>query len=193
MREATIKRKTKETDIELALALDNNRDIRVDTGIAFFDHMLTSAAFHGGFSLNISAKGDLEVDMHHTIEDVGIVLGQAFKEALGNKKGIARFADGFLPMDESLAFCSLDISGRPYLVYNATMLDNVTMPGFDIPMAEEFFYAFTSNAGVTLHLSVEYGKNPHHILEALFKAFGRAIGAASKINGDEVKSTKGVL
>ncbi len=193
MREVNIKRKTKETDIDLTLCLDNSSIINVNTGIPFFDHMLTAMAFHGGFSLTISAVGDLMVDMHHTIEDIGIVFGQAFNKAIGDKKGIARFADGFLPMDEALAFCSVDISARPYLVYNAQQLENVTMPGFDIPMAHEFFYAFASNSGVTLHLRVEYGKNPHHILDALFKAFGRAIGAASKINGDEIKSTKGVL
>ncbi len=193
MRDSTIFRKTKETDIKLSICLDNDSDIKVSTGIGFFDHMLTAAAFHGSFSLSIDAVGDLEVDMHHTIEDVGIVLGQAFKEAIGDKKGINRFADGFLPMDESLAFCSLDISGRPYLVYNAEQLKNIVMPGFEACMAQEFFYAFAMNSGVTLHLNVEYGENPHHILEALFKAFGRALGSASKINGDKIKSTKGVL
>ncbi len=193
MREVNISRKTKETDINLTLNLDDGSNISVDTGIPFFDHMLTAMAFHGGFSLKIIARGDLMVDMHHTIEDVGIVFGQAFNKAIGDKKGITRFSDGFLPMDESLAFCSVDISGRPYLVYNATQLENITMPGFDVPMAQEFFYAFSSCSGVTLHLRVEYGKNPHHILEALFKAFGRTIGSASKINGNEIKSTKGVL
>ncbi len=193
MREATIKRTTKETEIELSISMDRVGDNAISTGIGFFDHMLNSAAFHGGFALNIVAKGDLDVDMHHTVEDIGIVLGQAFKQAVGDKKGISRFSHVFIPMDESLAFCSVDISARPYLVYNADQLKGVTMPGFDVALAEEFFYAFSVNSGITLHLRVEYGSNPHHILEALFKAFGRALGSASKINGNEIMSTKGVL
>ncbi len=193
MRKSEITRTTKETDIKLALSLDNDGDISISTGIGFFDHMLTAVAFHGGFSLILATKGDLEVDMHHTVEDIGIVLGQAFKEAIGDKKGITRFAHTFLPMDESLAFCSIDISGRPYLVYHAPQLKDISMPGFDALLAEEFFYAFAVNAGVTLHLKVEYGSNPHHMLEALFKAFGRALASASFKNGNEIMSTKGVL
>ncbi len=193
MREATIKRATKETDIELTLKPDVSGEVSIDTGIGFFDHMLNSMAFHGGFSLSIKAKGDLEVDMHHTVEDVGIVLGQAFKEALGDRKGINRFGDAFSPMDEALAFCCVDISGRPFLVYNADMLRGMSMLNFDILLAEEFFHAFASNSGMTLHLRMEYGTNPHHMLEAMFKSFGRAIGFAACITGDEIRSTKGTL
>ncbi len=193
MRKSTINRKTKETDISLSLNLDAAGEISLDTGIGFFDHMLNAMAFHGGFSLSASVKGDLEVDMHHTVEDVGIVLGQAIKEALGDRVGITRFCTMFTPMDEALAFCCVDVSGRPYLVFDAPMFNGAYMPNFDLAMVEEFFYAVASNAGLTLHLKVDYGQNPHHMVEALFKSFGRALGGASMIKDDKIRSTKGTL
>ncbi len=193
MRQASVSRKTKETDINLSVCFDGKRDISIDTGIGFFDHMLTAFAFHGGLSLTVKAVGDTHVDMHHTVEDVGIVLGQAIKQALGDLSGIQRFSHIYIPMDEALAFCCLDISNRAYLVYNAPMLDNAVMPGFDAQLAEEFFRAVAVNAGLTLHLRAEYGKNPHHIIEALFKALGRSLNMSAFISQNGQTSTKGVL
>lgn len=191
MRTAEITRKTKETDITVRLDLDGgNADI--STGIGFFDHMLTAFAVHGGMGLTVKAVGDLQVDGHHTVEDVGIVLGKAFKEALGDMKGIARYGTAFIPMDEALGFASIDISGRPFLVFNAEFSDD-KIGDFDACLAEEFFRAFAFNAGVTLHLKCEYGKNGHHIAEALFKAAAHAIKAAKTVSGNEILSTKGVL
>lgn len=191
MRTAENTRKTKETDITVRLDLDGgNADI--STGIGFFDHMLTAFAVHGGMGLNVKAVGDLQVDGHHTVEDVGIVLGKAFREALGDMKGIARYGTAFIPMDEALGFASIDISGRPFLVFNAEFSDD-KIGDFDACLAEEFFRAFAFNAGVTLHLKCEYGKNGHHIAEALFKAAAHAIKAAKTVSGNEILSTKGVL
>lgn len=191
MRTAEITRKTKETDITVRLDLDGgNADI--STGIGFFDHMLTAFAVHGGIGLTVKAVGDLQVDGHHTVEDVGIVLGKAFREALGDMKGIARYGTAFIPMDEALGFASIDISGRPFLVFNAEFSDD-KIGDFDACLAEEFFRAFAFNAGVTLHLKCEYGKNGHHIAEALFKAAAHAIKAAKTVSGSEILSTKGVL
>lgn len=191
MRTAEITRKTKETDIIVRLDLDGgNADI--STGIGFFDHMLTAFAVHGGMGLTVKAVGDLQVDGHHTVEDVGIVLGKAFREALGDMKGIARYGTAFIPMDEALGFASIDISGRPFLVFNAEFSDD-KIGDFDACLAEEFFRAFAFNAGVTLHLKCEYGKNGHHIAEALFKAAAHAIKAAKTVSGSEILSTKGVL
>ncbi|MDE7280054.1 MAG: imidazoleglycerol-phosphate dehydratase HisB [Oscillospiraceae bacterium] len=191
MRTAEITRKTKETDITVKLDLDGgNTDI--STGIGFFDHMLTAFAVHGGMGLTVKAVGDLQVDGHHTVEDVGIVLGKAFKEAIGDMKGIARYGTAFIPMDEALGFASIDISGRPFLVFNAEFSD-ARIGEFDTCLAEEFFRAFAFNAGVTLHLKCEYGKNDHHIAEALFKAAAHAVKAAKEVSGNEILSTKGVL
>ena len=191
MRTAEITRKTKETDITVRLDLDGgNADI--STGIGFFDHMLTAFAVHGGMGLVVKAVGDLQVDGHHTVEDVGIVLGKAFKKALGDMKGIARYGTAFIPMDEALGFASIDISGRPFLVFNAEFSDD-KIGDFDACLAEEFFRAFAFNAGVTLHLKCEYGKNGHHIAEAIFKAAAHAIKEAKTVSGNEILSTKGVL
>lgn len=191
MRTAEITRKTKETDITVKLDLDGgNADI--STGIGFFDHMLTAFAVHGVMGLTVNATGDLQVDGHHTVEDVGIVLGKAFKEAIGDMKGIARYGTAFIPMDEALGFASIDISGRPFLVFNAEFSDQ-RIGEFDTCLAEEFFRAFAFNAGVTLHLKCEYGKNDHHIAEALFKAAAHAVKAAKAVSGNEILSTKGVL
>jgi len=192
-RTALINRTTKETDISAKLDLDGGAKADINTGIGFLDHMLTALAVHGGFSLSLSCKGDLHVDGHHTAEDIGIVLGQAFKEALGDKAGIMRYGSAFIPMDEALAFCSLDISARPFLVFNAEF-KNERVGEFDTCLTEEFMRAFAFNAGITLHLRVEYGSNDHHKIEALFKAMAYALKAAMKRNEDgSVVSTKGVL
>ena len=191
MRNAEINRKTKETDITVKLDLDGG-NVDISTGIGFFDHMLTAFAVHGGMGLTVKAVGDLQVDGHHTVEDVGIVLGKAFKEAIGDMKGIARYGTAFIPMDEALGFASIDISGRPFLVFNAEFSDD-RIGEFDTCLAEEFFRAFAFNAGVTLHLKCEYGKNDHHIAEALFKAAAHAVKAAKAVSGSEILSTKGVL
>ena len=192
-RTAEITRKTKETDITAKLDLDGGAHADISTGIGFLDHMLTALAVHGGFSLTVSAKGDLYVDGHHTAEDVGIVLGMAFREALGDRSGIMRFGSAFIPMDESLAFCSLDISGRPFLVVNA-QFTNERVGEFDTCLTEEFMRAIAFNAGITLHLRCEYGSNDHHKIEALFKSMAYALKAAVRRNTDgSVVSTKGVL
>lgn len=192
-RTAEITRKTKETDISIKLDLDSSGSVSIDTGIGFLDHMLTALAVHGGISLTVKCDGDLNVDGHHTTEDIGIVLGMAFREALGDKSGIMRYGSAFIPMDESLAFCSLDISARPFLVFNA-QFTNERVGEFDTCLTEEFMRSFAFNAGITLHLRVEYGSNDHHKIEALFKALAYALKAAVKRNTDgSVVSTKGVL
>lgn len=194
-RTAKITRKTKETNIELAINLDGKGESTIDTGIGFFDHMLTAIARHGGFDLSITCKGDLEVDSHHSVEDVGICLGQAISEALQDKKGITRYGFSSVPMDEALGTCSLDISGRAYLVFDASFLGE-KCGTFDTQLAEEFFRAVAFNAGITLHISCPYGANDHHKLEAMFKAFARAMREAVSIDarfGDVVPSTKGAL
>ncbi len=192
-RTAQISRKTKETDITVKLELDAAPKADVDTGIGFLDHMLTALAVHGGFSLYLRCNGDLNVDGHHTAEDIGIVLGMAFKEALGDKSGIMRYGSAFIPMDESLGFCALDISARPFLVFNA-QFTNERVGEFDTCLTEEFMRAFAFNAGITLHLRCEYGSNDHHKIEALFKALAYALKQAVKPNTDgSVVSTKGML
>lgn len=192
-RTAEITRKTRETDIKIKLDLDKSGEVSIDTGIGFLDHMLTALAVHGGFSLSVKCVGDLNVDGHHTTEDIGIVLGMTFREALGDKSGIMRYGSAFIPMDESLAFCSLDISARPFLVFNA-QFTNERVGEFDTCLTEEFMRSFAFNAGITLHLRVEYGINDHHKIEALFKALAYALKAAVKRNTDgSVVSTKGVL
>lgn len=192
MRTAEIKRKTKETDIEVFVKLDGEGKVSVNTGIGFFDHMLTAFGVHSGIDLDIKCEGDLYVDGHHTVEDTGIVLGQAFAKALGNKTGIARYGSAFVPMDEALGFCALDISGRPFLAFNADFNDD-KIGDFDTCLTEEFFRAFAFNSGITLHIRKEYGKNDHHVAEAIFKAVAHALKAAMKIKGDKILSTKGVL
>ena len=192
MRTWEIARKTKETDIDLFISLDGG-ETEVDTGIGFFDHMLTALAVHAGLSLSVSCKGDLHVDCHHTIEDVGIVLGDALCKALGDKSGIVRYGSFYIPMDEALGFASIDISGRPYFVFHADFTAD-RMGEMDTQMVEEFFRAVAFHAGITLHLSVPYGTNDHHKAEALFKAFAHALKAAAALNADgSVLSTKGVL
>lgn len=193
-REAYIARKTGETDISIKLNLDGTGKTQINTGIGFFNHMLDSFARHGLFDLEVSADGDLDVDSHHTIEDTGIVLGQAIKEAAGDKKGIKRFGECILPMDESLILCALDLSGRPYLMYNLEF--SVPKLGdFDTEMVHEFFYAVSYSAGINLHLKMLDGVNNHHIIEATFKAFAKALDRAleydERITG--VLSTKGSL
>ena len=191
-RVAEINRQTKETEISISLDLDGGK-VKIDTGIGFLDHMLTALGVHGGFGLTVNAKGDLNVDGHHTAEDVGIVLGMAFKEALSDKSGIMRYGSAYVPMDESLGFCALDISARPFLVFNADFR-NELVGGFDTCLTEEFMRAFAFNAGITLHLRVEYGSNDHHKIEALFKALAYALKAAVRKNADgSAVSTKGVL
>lgn len=192
MREARITRKTRETEIELSVCLDGG-EISIDTGVGFFDHMLNAFATHGNFGLKVKTTGDLEVDCHHTIEDTGIVLGKAFAAALGNKQGIARFGSFYIPMDEALAFASVDISGRPYLVFDAQYPEE-RVGGFDSCMTEEFLRAFAFHAGITLHVKVLYGKNTHHMIEAAFKAVAHAMRlAAAQAQDGQVLSTKGVL
>ncbi len=190
-RTATVERKTKETQISVALNLDGG-ELAIDTGIGFFDHMLHALAFYAGFGLQLTAKGDLQVDGHHTVEDVGIVLGQALSKALGDKAGITRFSSVFVPMDEALARTVLDISGRPFLVFDAPMPQEL-IGGYDSCLTEEFMRALAVNAGLTLHQKALYGKNAHHITEALFKSLGLALREAVAIRGAGVTSTKGVL
>ncbi len=192
MRRSEISRNTKETKINISLDLDGQGRYNIKTGIGFFDHMLTALCVHGGFDLDVSVEGDLYVDGHHTVEDTGIVLGQAFKAALGDVKGIARYGTSFIPMDESLGFCCLDISNRPFLVYECSFSDPRTGE-YDNCLTEEFMRAFAFNAGITLHLKCPYGSNDHHKNEAMFKALAHALKDAIKINGGEILSTKGVL
>lgn len=192
-RTAEITRKTKETDITLSLDLDEGGKVSINTGIGFLDHMLTALAVHGGFSLTVKCDGDLYVDGHHTTEDIGIVLGKAFAQALGDKAGIMRYGSAFIPMDEALAFCALDISARPFLVFNA-QFTNAMIGQYDSCLTEEFMRAFAFNAGITLHLRCEYGSNDHHKTEALFKALAYALKTAVKRNTDGAAvSTKGML
>lgn len=192
MRIGEIKRKTKETEISVFVKLDGEGKVNVETGIGFFDHMLTAFGVHSGIDLVVECFGDLKVDGHHTVEDVGIVIGQAFAKALGDKAGIERYGSAFVPMDESLAFCSLDISGRPFLVFDADFHDD-RIGEFDTCLTEEFFRAFAFNSGITLHIKEEYGKNDHHITEAIFKAVAHSLKKAVKVTSDKVLSTKGVL
>lgn len=192
MREGYIKRETKETKIELSLNADGTGKNQIDTGIGFFDHMLTAFSLHSGFDLTLSCRGDLGVDCHHTVEDVGISLGKAFADALTDKAGIARYGSFTIPMDEALASCCVDIGGRPYLVYNAEFGD-YRLGDMDSAMVEEFFRAFAMNAMVTLHINLQYGKNDHHKAEAIFKAFAHAIKLAVREEGGGILSTKGSL
>ena len=191
-RTASIKRDTKETRIALTLSLDGTGSADIDTGIGFFDHMLDGFARHGFFDLSVKVDGDLFVDGHHTVEDTGIVLGQAIAEAVGDKKGIKRYGYFLLPMDDALVACAVDLCGRPY--FNFDYEFNVPMiGGLDTQLIREFFYAFSYSAGVTLHMALLYGENDHHKAEALFKSFARALNAASRLRTGGVLSTKGIL
>ena len=192
MRTSTITRDTKETKIKLSLNLDGNRKININTGVPFFDHMLTLFAFHASIDLDVFCDGDLSTDDHHTVEDVGIVLGEAVKKALGDKKGINRYAMMYLPMDEALSRAVIDISNRPFLFYKATY-NRLSIGLLSLENVKEFFRAFVSESRVTLHIEALYGDNDHHKVESLFKAFGRALCEATRIVSDDISSTKGVL
>ena len=194
MRTATITRKTKETDISLTVNLDGTAKADIKTGVGFFDHMLDALCRFAQFDLVLSCQGDLYVDEHHTIEDVGICLGKAIREALGERAGIRRVGSAWMPMDEALAFAAIDVSGRPYLAFTAEFA-TLRCGGMGTQMAEEFFRALCVNAGLTVHLNVTTGRNDHHKLEALFKAFGLALRDAVRVDGNiqGVLSTKGAL
>lgn len=192
MRKNEAKRVTKETDVFVSLTLEGKGESEISTGIGFLDHMLTAFAMHGGFDLTVKTVGDLDVDSHHTIEDTAIVLGDAFAACIGDKAGINRYGSAFVPMDEALAFVSLDVSGRPFLAFDASFSSD-RMGEFDTQMVAEFFRAFAFHAGITLHARVLYGVNDHHKTEALFKALGQALKQASALNGRTLLSTKGVL
>ncbi|MEE9550360.1 MAG: imidazoleglycerol-phosphate dehydratase HisB [Candidatus Binatia bacterium] len=193
-RTAKVERKTKETEILAELNLDGGGSSEVQTGIPFFNHMLEIFARHGLFDLQLKAQGDLEVDYHHTVEDIGLALGQAFKEALGDKQGICRFGESSVPLDEALARVVVDLSGRPYLSYNVKIRPG-RVGSFDTDLPHEFFQAFANQAGMNLHIHVSAGENPHHIIEASFKAFARAMESATRIDPriKGVLSTKGNL
>jgi imidazoleglycerol-phosphate dehydratase len=193
-RTATIVRKTKETDIEIVLALDGSGQYEVETGIPFFDHMLESFAKHALFDLRLAARGDIEVDFHHTVEDVGIALGQAIREALGSASGISRFGQCSLPMAEALVDVAVDVSNRPYLVYRVD-LRNDRIGNFDPSLAEDFLQALAQNAGLDLHVDMRYGRSPHHVIEAVFKGTARALRAALAIDPRQtgLPTVKGAL
>jgi imidazoleglycerol-phosphate dehydratase len=191
-RQAELRRETKETTVELSLTVDGSGATSVSTGIPFFDHMLEQLGKHAGFDLRIDAKGDLDVDLHHTVEDVGIVLGNALREALGDKRGVRRFANALVPLDEALVQVALDLSGRPFLVYAVDPISE-WIGTFDPQLAEEFWKGFVDGARVTLHLRSISGKNGHHVIEASFKAAARALRDAVTVEGDTVPSTKGTL
>ena len=180
-RTATVSRKTKETDIQVELDLDGSGQYEVSTGIAFFDHMLESFARHGLFDLALRAGGDLEVDLHHTVEDVGIALGRAFREALGTAEGICRYGSFVLPMAESKVEVAVDVSNRPFLVYQLE-LENDRIGSFDVSLTEDFLYAFSQSAGLDLHVDKRYGRSPHHVVEAVFKGLARALRVAVEID-----------
>jgi imidazoleglycerol-phosphate dehydratase len=193
-RTAKVGRKTKETDITVSVNLDGSGKAEIDTGMPFFDHMLDSFTRHGLFDIHVQAKGDLEVDYHHTVEDVGLALGQAFKEALGDKQGIRRFGEASCPLDETLASIVVDLSGRPYLYYNVKIRPG-RVGDFDTDLPHEFYAAFANQLGMNLHIDVLRGENPHHIIEACFKAFARAMDMATQFDPrvQGILSTKGSL
>jgi imidazoleglycerol-phosphate dehydratase len=193
-RKASIERVTNETRIRLELSIDGAGTAKICTSVPFLDHMLNLFARHGFFDLEVEASGDIDIDFHHTVEDIGIVLGEAFKQALGDKKGIRRYGQATVPMDETLASVAIDISGRPYLVYHVT-LPKVKIGEFDVELAREFFQAFVNHCGLNLHINVMYGENVHHIIEACFKAVARAMDVATQLDPrvEGVMSTKGIL
>jgi imidazoleglycerol-phosphate dehydratase len=194
-RQARVERKTKETEIALQLNLDGTGSSKVETPVPFFSHMLEAWSKHGLMDLAVEASGDVEVDIHHTVEDVGIVLGQALRQALGDKKGIVRYGAAFVPMDEALVQASVDISGRPFLVFNVPVA-RTRVSNFDLDMLQEFFRAFAFNAEITLHVTMHYGHNLHHIAEAVFKSVARALAEATRLNPritGVLPSTKGTL
>jgi imidazoleglycerol-phosphate dehydratase len=193
-RTARIERVTSETRIRLELTVEGTGKANICTSVPFLDHMLNLFARHGLFDLEVEASGDIDIDFHHTVEDIGIVLGEAFKKSLGDKKGIRRYGQASVPMDETLASVAVDISGRPYLVYHVT-LPKVKIGEFDVELAREFFQAFVNHCGLNLHINVMYGENVHHIVEACFKAFARAMDSATRYDPrvEGVMSTKGVL
>jgi imidazoleglycerol-phosphate dehydratase len=195
VRKSRIERKTKETDIRVELNLDGKGSHSIDTSIPFLDHMLSLMSKHGLLDLSIKAKGDINIDDHHTVEDTGIVFGKAVRQALGDMKGITRYGQSSVPMDESLASVCIDISGRPFLVYKVDFPKKSRLKDFDPDLVEDFFHAFVSNSGITLHVGVPYGRNTHHIIEAIFKAFGRALRQATGIDPrvKGIPSTKGKL
>lgn len=195
MRTATISRKTNETDVALSINLDGTGSYKIDTGVGFLDHMIDQLSRHSLIDMEIKVKGDLHIDAHHTTEDVGIALGQALKEALGDKKGITRYADAHLPMDETMTRAAVDVSGRPFLVWDVTFTKD-KIGDFDTELFEEFFNAFAQNSGITLHIANLYGRNNHHIAESCFKAVARALRQAVELDprqADRVPSTKGTL
>jgi imidazoleglycerol-phosphate dehydratase len=195
-RSASRTRETKETSIDIRLSLDGPSRGEADTGLPFFDHMLSQLGKHGGFDLSVNAKGDLHVDTHHTVEDVGILLGETLREALGDKAGIRRFASISLPLDEALVDASLDLSGRPFLFYDVALPADgqpLGSPPFDPQMAEHFWQSFATAAAITLHIELRRGRNTHHILEASFKAVARCLRDAVRVEGSDVPSTKGTL
>ncbi len=195
-RTAKIERNTKETQISLEINLDGSGNYDVKTGVAFFDHMLELFARHGLFDIKLKAKGDIEIDYHHTVEDVGIVLGKAVKDALGNKAGINRYGFFILPMDETLVRVALDLSNRAYLVYNADSGSNAWVRDFNLALCKEFFQAFANEAGANLHINLEYGGEPHHVAEGIFKCFAKALSMAvlkDPRRGDNLPTTKGEI
>lgn len=195
MRECVFNRKTLETEIELCLNIDGRGRSEINTGCGFLDHMLTLASNHGNFDLNLKCRGDVLVDYHHSVEDIGISLGLAFKQCVGDKRGIKRYADIILPMDEALIMCAVDISGRDYLGFQVE-IPTEKVGAFDTELVKEFFLAFVRNAGITIHIKQISGENSHHIIEGMFKAFGRVMKAALEIDEEkigEIPSTKGIL
>lgn len=194
-RTGMVHRATKETSIDLSIQLDGSGDTEVSTGIPFYDHMLDQLGKHGGFDLRIAAKGDLHIDTHHTVEDVAISLGEAFRQALGDKSGVRRFASGLFPLDEALVEVSLDLSGRPFVVWEVELPECLPLgsPAFDPQLAEHAVSSFATSAGITLHVTLRRGRNVHHIIEAVFKGLARCLRDAVRVEGAQVPSTKGVL
>ncbi|MCD6129832.1 MAG: imidazoleglycerol-phosphate dehydratase HisB [Deltaproteobacteria bacterium] len=190
-REARISRKTEETEVEINLCIDGRGKAEISTPVGFFNHMLETVAKHSNFDIEVQAKGDVEVDFHHIVEDIGIVFGETFLKALGEKRGIKRFASSVVPMDDALTLCSIDIGGRPYFYYNLSVSGK--LGNMDIEVIEEFFRAFSYNALINLYIDGLHGKNAHHIIESVFKAFSLTLKQAVRIEGDTIPSTKGVL
>ncbi|MEP7201032.1 MAG: imidazoleglycerol-phosphate dehydratase HisB [Ilumatobacteraceae bacterium] len=194
-RTGTVHRVTKETSIDLLIELDGSGETDVSTGIPFYDHMLDQLGKHGGFDLRVAATGDLHIDTHHTVEDVAISLGEAFRQALGDKAGVRRFASGLFPLDEALVEVALDLSGRPFVVWEVELPECLPLgnPAFDPQLAEHAISSFSTSAGITLHVTLKRGRNVHHIIEAVFKGLARCLRDAVRIEGAQVPSTKGVL